>query len=556
MLLGLSIRDVVLIDRLDLEFSGGLSALTGETGAGKSILLDALGLALGARGDSALVRKGAQAAVVTAAFDLPAAHPVVMRLRDQDMAPDGPLLLRRTLAADGRSRAFVNDQPVSAGLLRELGEALVEIHGQFDNQGLLDSATHRQALDLHGGLAGEAAKLAELFAVWRAAVASEDEARAEAARAESDQDYLRHALAELDALDPKPGEEQELAARRALLSAREKLSEALNAAIGELTQHKGATGALRAAQRHLERVAQPAQGRLDGAIAALDRAAIEAGEAAAQVEQAGAALDLDTGDLERAEERLFALRGMARKHRVEVDGLPALRDDIARTLAAIDDHEGRRARLAAAARQTRDAYVDAARRLSTARAGAAAKLDRAVAKELPPLKLEKAVFRTRGEALPESAWGVHGIERIVFEVATNPGSDPGPLDKIASGGELARFMLALKVVLARSGATPTMVFDEVDSGIGGAAAAAVGERLARLASGVQVLVVTHSPQVAARADHHWRVSKKSAKGAVVTIVESLDDAARREEIARLLSGAKITEAARAAADSLLAGARA
>lgn len=556
MLLGLSIRDVVLIDRLDLEFSGGLSALTGETGAGKSILLDALGLALGARGDSALVRKGAQAASVTAAFDLPSDHPAVLRLREQDVAVDGPLLLRRTLAADGRSRAFVNDQPTSVGLLRELGASLVEIHGQFDNQGLLDSATHRWALDNHGGLVGQAAKLGVLFADWRTASAHEDEARAEAERSESDVGYLRHALAELDALDPRTGEEEELAARRALLSAREKLADALNAATAELTQHKGAAGALRAAQRHLERVAQPAQGRLDAAIAALDRAAIEASEAVAQIEQAGATLDLDTGDLERAEERLFAIRGLARKHRVEVDRLPALRSEFAAKLAVIDDREGRMAQLVAATRRARELYLEAARELSAARAAAAAKLDRAVAKELPPLKLEKATFRTRREPLPETAWSTHGIERIVFEVATNPGLDPGPLDKIASGGELARFMLALKVVLARSGATPTMVFDEVDSGIGGAAAAAVGERLARLASDVQVLVVTHSPQVAARADHHWRVSKKTAKGTVVTAVEPLDEAARREEIARLLSGARITEAARAAADSLLAGARA
>ncbi|HJS31978.1 MAG TPA: DNA repair protein RecN [Alphaproteobacteria bacterium] len=556
MLLGLSIRDVVLIDRLDLEFSGGLSALTGETGAGKSILLDALGLALGVRGDSALVRKGAQSASVTAAFDLPGDHPAVRRLREQDIAIDGPLLLRRTLGLDGRSRAFVNDQPTSVGLLRELGASLVEIHGQFDNQGLLDSATHRQALDLHGGLAGEAAKLGALFAAWQTAVAGEDAARAEAARSESDQDYLRHALAELDALDPRPGEEQELAARRTLLSAREKLADALNAATAELSQHKGVAGALRAAQRHLERVAQSAQGRLDDAIAALDRAAIEASEAALQVEQAGAALDVDTGDLERAEERLFALRGLARKHRVEVDRLPALRGEIADRLATIDDRAGRLARLAAAVHRAREAYLDAARGLSAVRSAAAAKLDRAVARELPPLKLEKATFRTRSDALTEAAWSAHGTERITFEVATNPGVDPGPLDKIASGGELARFMLALKVVLARSGATPTMVFDEVDSGIGGAAAAAVGERLARLASGVQVLVVTHSPQVAARADHHWRVSKKTAKGAVVTTVEPLDEAARREEIARLLSGARITEAARAAAESLLAGARA
>jgi DNA repair protein RecN (Recombination protein N) len=556
MLLGLSIRDVVLIDRLELEFASGLSALTGETGAGKSILLDALGLALGARGDSALVRRGAQGASVTATFELALDHPLLSLAREQSLEIDGPLLLRRTLGLDGRSRAFVNDQPVSVGLLREMGGALVEIHGQFENQGLLDPSTHREALDLFGALDDRVGALSVLYAAWRAAAAAVENALAEAAQAESEQDFLRHAHGEIGALDPKPGEEAELASRRAFLAAREKLAEALNAAIAELTHHKGVAGALGAAQRHLERVAQHAGGRLDGAIAALDRAAIEAAEAASQVDGLGAAIDSNTGDLEQAEERLFALRALARKHRVNVDDLAALRDDMARRLSAIDDREANLSRLAAAAKSAHEAYLVDASALSTARRAAAVRLDRAVTRELGPLKLEKAKFQTSIEPLSAGDAGPNGIDRITFEVATNPGATPGPLNRIASGGELARFMLALRVVLSRKGAAPTLVFDEVDSGIGGAVAAAVGERLARLAGEVQVLVVTHSPQVAARADHHWRVSKKNQNGAAITAVEALDTKSRREEIARMLSGAKVTDAARAAAASLIAGARA
>lgn len=553
MLQALAIRDVVLIDRLDLSFERGLSVLTGETGAGKSILLDALGLALGARGDAALVRKGAAGATVTASFEPSARHPVRALLMEHGIDANGPIILRRTLGADGRSRAFVNDQPASVGLLRQTGQMLVEIHGQFDNQGLLDTATHRAALDAFAGLGGEADEVAALFAAWRAALNAETVAREEAARAEQDADFLRHALDELDALDPKPGEEAELAEQRAMLGAREKVIEALNAALGEMTAHKGVEAALRTAQRHLARVAPQIGGRLDAALAALDRAAVEAIEAQAQIQAIGASLDLDPQALDRAEERLFALRALARKHRVEVDALAALRADIARRLGAIDDREGHLAALAKATATARVAYVAAAQALSKSREAAAEKLDRALARELPPLKLEKARFRTRRETLAESAWGPDGIDRIVFEVATNPGTDPGPLDRIASGGELARFMLALKVVLARTTSAPTLIFDEVDAGLGGAAAAAVGERLARLARDVQVLVVTHSPQVAARGTHHWRVAKSSRGAATTTTVVSLDTEERREEIARMLSGASVTAAARAAADSLLRG---
>lgn len=553
MLQALAIRDVVLIDRLDLSFERGLSVLTGETGAGKSILLDALGLALGARGDAGLVRKGATTATVTASFEPSPQHPVRALLGEHGIEADGPVILKRVLGADGRGRAFVNDQPASVGLLRQIGALLVEIHGQFDNHGLLDSATHRAALDAFAGAAEAVAETGRLHAAWRKAGEAEAAARDQAARAVQDADFLRHALEELDALDPKPGEEAELAEQRAMLGGREKLIEALNGALAELATQKGVEGNLRSAQRQLERVLPQASGRLDAAIAALDRAAVEAVEALAQIQAFGASLERDPHALERAEERLFALRALARKHRVEVDKLAALRAEVAQRLAAIDDREGHLAVLAKATTAARTTFLAAAESLSKTREAAADKLARAVSRELAPLKLEKARFRTRRETLPESGWHAEGIDRVVFEVATNPGSDPGALDRIASGGELARFMLALKVVLARSTSAPTLIFDEVDAGLGGAAAAAVGERLARLAKDVQVLVVTHSPQVAARGGHHWRVAKSSRGATTTTTVESLDDGARREEIARMLSGASITAAARAAADALLRG---
>jgi DNA repair protein RecN (Recombination protein N) len=560
MLRRLAIRDVVLIDRLDLDFAEGLAVLTGETGAGKSILLDALGLALGARADTALVRKGAAAAAVTAAFELPAGHPALARAAEQGIAIEGDLLLRRVLGADGRSRAFVNDEPASVGLLRELGAMLVEVHGQFDAHGLLDPATHRQALDAYAGLddqaagGGPVAALGTRHAAWRAALDAAAEAEATLARAAEEEAFLTHALQELDALAPQAGEAEALAAKRALLAQGQKLGEAMEAALAELNAGKGAEGALRAAERALARVAPLAQGTLDKAVAALERAASEAADAAAEVEAVGQALDLDPQALERAEERLFALKALARKHHVEPDALAGLRESLRARLEALSDSGGTRKRLAAATAAARAAYVEEATRIAAARAEAAKKLDRAVARELTPLKLEKARFRTKIEALPEDAWGPEGIERIAFEVATIPGVEPGPLHKIASGGELARFMLALRVVLARTRATATLVFDEVDAGVGGATADAVGERLARLARDLQVLVVTHSPQVAARGLSHWRVVKKRAAGGLATAVEALAPPERREEIARMLSGSAVTDAARAAADSLLAAA--
>ena len=558
MLVSLSIRDVVLIDRLDLEFRPGLSALTGETGAGKSILLDALGLALGARGDSGLVRHGADQAVVTAEFDLPPRHPVRELLAEQAIEAADGLVLRRQLGKDGRSRAFVNDQPASIGLLRRLGEALVEIEGQFEARGLLDPATHRSLLDAFGGLEERATAVAEAWRAWRAADAARAEAAAEIAEARRDEEYLRHAVNELDALDPKPGEETELADQRSTLMHRGKLVEAIEAALAELAGDgaRGVESAIAAAQRRLDRLAaQPGLdavlARIEPATAALDRAGAEAADAVAQLERLLGDLDADPGRLEKIEERLFALRGLARKHGLAVDELADLRGRLAERLAAIEGGSARLARLAEAAEAARQAYVVAAESLSAARQAAAKKLDKAVNAELPPLKLDKARFATRLERLDEKHWGEQGLDRIAFEVATNPGTPPGPLARIASGGELARFMLALKVALAAADPVATLVFDEVDAGVGGATATAVGERLARLAKKVQVLVVTHSPQVAAKASHHWRVRKESKSRTTLTRVEPLAPAASREEIARMLAGAEVTAEARAAADQLI-----
>jgi DNA repair protein RecN (Recombination protein N) len=556
MLLGLTIRDVVLIDRLDLAFHGGLCVLTGETGAGKSILLDALGLALGVRAESSLVRHGAEQAVVTAEFSLNPRHPVRRLLADAgiDAAGDS-LVLRRVVAADGRSRAFIDDQPASVGLLKQAGETLVEIQGQFEQQGLLDPETHRAALDAYGVEAARLAALAAAWRQWRELARERDAATAAIAKARADEDYLRHALAELDALDPVAGEEARLAQERMMLMSREKLGEALEAALGELRGERGGERALHAAQRQLERLKDKAQGRLDAAIAALDRATLEAGEAVTQIETAARGLERDGSSLEKIEERLFALKALARKHNVAIDALPVLRQAIGARIAALDDGGAAALRLERRAAEARQDYVAAAEHVAKERRAAAKKLDAAVTKELAPLKLERARFVTVLTPLAESDWGAAGSERVHFEVATNPGAPAGPLARIASGGELSRFMLALKVVLAKTSPVPTLVFDEVDSGIGGAVAAAVGERLHRLGEELQVLVVTHSPQVAARGAHHWRVAKQQAQTRTLTRVEKLTAEERREEIARMLSGSAVTAEARAAAASLMEGAR-
>jgi DNA repair protein RecN (Recombination protein N) len=557
MLASLSIRDFVLIEKLDLDFlrtGGGLGALTGETGAGKSILIDALSLALGARAESGAVRRGAAQASVSASFDLPTDHPAHTVLDEQGFEVEDVLTLRRMIGADGRSRAFVNDQPASVSLLRRLGETLVEIQGQMEQHGLLDVATHRRSLDAFASLEKMVTAVAAAWAAWRAADRACSDALAATEAARRDEDFLRHAVKELEALAPRAEDEERLSAERQLMRAGSALGEAVAQALGELEDGRGAVAALRSAHRHIERNAERAAGRLDVALAALDRALSETTEAQAQLETARDALEFDPSRLEKIEERLFALRAAARKHNVTVPDLAALREKFKAQLAALDDGEAGLKKLVATVKAARSAYLVAAETLAAARRKGASKLDRSVAAELGPLKLERAKFVTDVVALPEEDWSAAGTDRVQFTVATNPGAPPAPIAKIASGGELSRFLLALKVCLAKAGDAPTIVFDEVDSGIGGATAAAVGERLKRLAKDVQVLVVTHSPQVAAIADRHWLIRKTTTRNAASTDVLPLDSKGRREEIARMLSGAEVTAEARAAADKLLAAA--
>lgn len=557
MLASLSIRNIVLIEQLALNFDDGLCVLTGETGAGKSILLDALGLALGNRAEQRLLRSGSDRASVTAVFEVAGDHPALALLQEQGIDDeDGRLLLRRTLTADGRSRAFVNDQPVSLGLLRRLADGLIEVQGQFEQRGLLDAATHRDLLDAFGRLETQAAKVAEGWQAWRAAVTAHAEAEARLSQARTDEAFLRHAVEELNALDPQPGEEQALAEQRNLLMNREKLIDALNATLEQLTSEGGgAEGALARGQALLERAGEAAGSRFAPALAALERAMAETEDCVAQLNSLSTELDLDGGDLETIEDRYFALKDLARKHGVAVDALADLQQDFAQRLESLDSGSEHLDALAQAEATALQAFQKTAEALSKARSKSAAGLDAAINAELPPLKLEKATFQTRIERLDESGWGTHGLDRVGFEVATNPGSAPGPLARIASGGELSRFLLALKVVLAAVGPARSLVFDEVDSGIGGATAHAVGERLERLAQDRQILVVTHSPQVAARGAHHWRVSKQEqGKAKTATQVGQLDLEERREELARMLSGAEVTDEARAAADRLIGAA--
>ncbi len=558
MLVSLAIRDVVLIDRLELTFDQGLCVLTGETGAGKSILLDALGLALGNRAETRLLRPGAEQATVSAAFEVPPNHPALALLADQGLAPDEELLvLRRVLGKDGRSRGFVNDQPVSISLLRALGDQLLEVQGQFEQRGLLDGATHKELLDAFAGATAEAGRVAGLWRAWRDAGTALRAAEQALEQARRDEDFLRHAVEELEVLAPRSGEEQALADERDLLRHGEKLAEAVNSALAQLTgddQTAGAETTLASARRRLERVADKAGGRLDPVLAALDRAGAELEDTLALIHSLSTDLNLDPAHLERVEERYFALKDLARKHGTEVDRLAALKDEFAERLAGIDSGAQQLSALRQQAEAARAAFLQGAESLSAARQAAAEELDRAVNAELPPLRLDKARFRTRVARLEESAWGARGLDRVGFEASTNPGAPPGPLGRIASGGELSRFLLALKVVLAEVGPPKSLVFDEVDSGVGGATAHAVGERLERLSQDRQVLVVTHSPQVAARAAHHWRVHKEPDGGRVATRVGQISHAERREEIARMLSGAEVTEEARAAADRLMGAA--
>jgi len=557
MLSALSIENIVLIDRLNLEFRLRLSVLTGETGAGKSILLDAFGLALGARGEASLVRAGHERGQVTARFDLPESHDAIRWLAENGfdaVQANGELILRRVQQADGRTRAFINDQPVSVQMLRETGARLVEIHGQHDDRAMTDAATHRRLLDCYGGLAGEAEAVRRAWDALRESERALAERETSLSEARANADYLRHTLDELEELAPEEGEEERLAEARQTMMNAEKIASELNAAFESLSGSGGAEERLSGALRRLERFGGGAQ--VSPVVEALERVVVEAGEARDAIETALREMTYSQAEMDRIEERLFALRALARKHRVTVDELPNLQAEFTRLLDELAAGEAALARLREEVSAARAHYHELAGGLSEKRRAAAQALDEAVQKELPPLKLEKARFITTLEPIEDG--GPDGLERVSFHVQTNPGTTPGPIMKVASGGELSRFLLALKVVLAERGSAPTLIFDEIDTGVGGATAAAIGDRLARLADRVQVLSVTHAPQVAAHAQAHMLISKEQVAGergeAMITRVTPLDEADRHEEVARMLAGAKITDEARAAARRLIGSA--
>ncbi len=556
MLAALSIRDIVLIDHLDLVIDRGMTALTGETGAGKSILLDALGLALGGRGDSSLVRTGAEQGVVTAQVELGEGHAAVALLHEHGIdAPEGELLLRRVQLSDGRSRAFINDQPVSVSLLRTIGALVAEIHGQHDDRAFLDRETHCNLVDAYGGLEGDRSEVTDRWEKLTSAREALAEHQTRSAEAAAEREYLQHSVEELSALAPEEGEEGQLAERRTVMMNAEKFADDLSEAERALGGDGVYDATLNAALRKLERKRDDAGGLLDAACAAMDRVLVELAEAKTAVSEARRQVDFEPDELERAEERLFALRAAARKYQVPVDGLKKVLERFENNLTLIDDSERMLARLEAEYSAANDAFLKKARALSKRRQAAARELDGKVSEELQPLKLERARFVTAVGTLDEDQAGPRGLDRVEFQVATNPGAEPGALMKVASGGELARFILALKVVLAARGSAPTLIFDEVDTAVGGAVSDAIGERLGRLAGTLQVLTVTHSPQVAARAANHILISKNGtgvvADERAVTQATPLDKPARREEVARMLSGQEVTDEARAAADRLL-----
>lgn len=550
MLRHLDIRDMLIIDRLALDFRPGLNVLTGETGAGKSILLDALGFVLGWRGRADLVRSGAAQGEVTAEFAIGPDHPAHAILEDAGLPGGEELILRRINTPEGRKTAWVNDRRASGEVLRRLSDALVELHGQQDDRGLLNPRNHREMLDAFGGLGAERAAVA---AAWKArsdAAARLAEAEAALAAMQAEEEFLRHAVGELDALDPQPGEEATLDARRRLMQAAERLREDVARAATALSLD-GAEGQMADARRWLDGVADRAEGALDPALSALERAAVELTEAQDAIDRFADALVFNPLELEETEERLFALRALARKHGVLPDDLAGLADTLRARLSALDGGAGTIAELRRALQAADGVYASAADALGTARAEAARRLDAAMADELAPLKMERAVFET---ALSPAEPGPAGTETVNFTVATNPGAPAGPLDKIASGGELSRFLLALKVCLTRDDSGVTMIFDEIDRGVGGATADAVGRRLKTLAEGGQILVVTHSPQVAALGASHWQVAKEVSDGVTTSRVRPLDASARVDEVARMLAGDTVTDAARDAARALLAGA--
>ena len=556
MLTNLAIRDIVLIDRLDLSFSTGLSVLTGETGAGKSILLDAFALALGARGDGSLVRHGETQGQVTAVFQPSADHPVHALLRDFDIATEGDVILRRVQMADGRTRALVNDQAVSVQALKAIGSSLVEIHGQHDDRALADPATHRAILDVFSGATAELAAVRAAYTAHKAArdALAAHRIKVEAARKEAD--FLRHAVEELSNLNPAPGEEEKLAAHRQKMMQAEKVTSDINDALEAVAGQASPIPTLSSVQRRLARRSVEADDLIGPSVKALESAITALEESRSALEAALRAAEFDPYELERVEERLFALRAAARKYNVLADDLAALAARYAEEVTAIDAGEDRLIKLEAEVEATDLTYRKAAQALSVERYEAAAALEQAVNAELPPLKLERARFIVSMER-DEAARGPDGFDHVEFWVETNPGTRPGPMMKVASGGELSRFMLALKVSLADRGSAPTLVFDEIDTGVGGAVADAIGQRLARLAGRVQVLSVTHAPQVAARASTHFLIAKGDAAktGRMATRVVTIGEDHRREEIARMLSGAEISEEARAAAKRLIEAAQ-
>lgn len=551
MLRSLNINNVVLIDRLDIDFEAGFGVLTGETGAGKSILLDSLGLVLGKRAETSLIRRGADKLSVTAVFDCPNNPELKSLLAENDIEAAGELMIKRSLSTSGTGKIFVNDEPVSAKVLKEIGKYLVEIHGQFDNQGLLNPSAHLGVLDNFGAYPEPLQKCAETYRAYKEISKKRAFAEANIAKAKEDEDNLHHWVRELEQIAPKSGEMDELQARRHELMNAEKIIENLNYAYAALTQGKDVSSSLRAAQSGIDKANGYVNGRYDEIYAALDRALIEVTDAVENMENASAEIGLNNEEQEQIDSRIFALKDLARKHGVEVDALPQTLEDFKARLASLERGEDGLSELRTQEQQKRLDYIAAANALHKARVEAAQKLDKAVMAELPPLKMEKAKFVTQVTPKGEDGWSETGADEVCFTVSTNPNSPQGPINKIASGGELARFMLALKVNLAASGNIPTMVFDEVDAGIGGATAQAVGERLARLGQRVQVLVVTHAPQVAALGASHFKVAKQTENDITTTSVYRLTEAERQEEIARMLAGEVISDEARAAALKLM-----
>ena len=552
MLTGISIRDIVLIDKLDLSLEEGLTVLTGETGAGKSILLDSLGLATGARADRALVRQDQAHGIVSAEFSVIPEHPACKLLENEGMdGGDGTVILRRQITADGRSRAWANDQPVSRGMLASLGKLLLEVHGQHDDRGLLEAAAHRSLLDTFGKHQKQLASVGQAYSALIEAQKALAQAELDLTNAQQDEEYVLHAQEELTALNPMAGEEAELSEQRALMMQGEKLTDDLNAYHSDLTGRNGVDATIRGVLRRMERTEGSASDRLAPIIHALDRSSVELAEGIESLEKLMREMQFDPQDLEAVEERLFEIRRLARKHNCQPDQLADVFQSIEQQAQALSlgDEKVREAKATLAEAETR--MEEAVVALRKARKTSAARLDKLVTAELPPLKLEKAIFRTHIEELGKSDWNAQGGERTTFEVKTNPSTPFGPMVKVASGGELARFILALKVVLAEGGSVPVMVFDEVDKGIGGATASAVGDRLKRLSESAQILVVTHSPQVAACGDSQYQISKGDQGNITRTSVRQLANSERREEIARMLAGEEITDAARAAADQLL-----